>query len=268
MEEKTLIIIADKESSTKKRLLSIIKKRKMQLMQLKTQFELLQLELEAIKREYYFRVGKLIMRDNELDLQIISHKNILSLLKQGLSYKEAVETIKNMFYSEESADKADEVFEDYASIALDNTSEDAQKLKTLWKKAVMKFHPDLVTDPTEKKLREGLMKQVNNAYAAQDYATLETIYTSNDVIQETETDLEALEQSLINLENIILKTRADMGDLKKTEWFSWKKKLRIAKKKGEDVFKELEDALLDDVIKKARKVADLKQAIDALRTSV
>lgn len=48
-------------------------------------------------------------------------------------------------------------------------------LKTLYRRAAMRLHPDLAPDERERQVREGKMAEVNDAYAASDRARLERL---------------------------------------------------------------------------------------------
>lgn len=257
---KALILSVDQIK--RKRLLTVLDARKRTLLQVSATFEALKSELDLIQREYYVRVGSLLKRDNDLDLEIIKLKNLLACLKRGMTYKEAVESLKDRYYSE--TDYSGET-QDAAFVASDfDRSNDDKKemLRKLWKKIVTKFHPDLTVDLEEKKRREEIMKQVNKAYAEGDIDALEKIYSHNHPIAVTELSIIDIEKMIIQIENSIMKVRKDTVDLRKTEWYLWKTKIKKAKKTGNDIFKELEHALLDDIVKKINLVNSLKRQIN------
>lgn len=258
---RSIVIKVDK--TTRKKLLQSIERKKKRLITLTTQYEILRDELDVIKREYYFRVGKLFLRDNELDIEIIRYKNILALMKKGFSYSEAIKHLRNTFYGQKESQKKDQEYvRDHVEGIYNQFSEiESDDIKSLWKKAVTKFHPDLVVDPEEKKRREDIMKQINSAYAARDYAKLEELYHNNHLSLPEEVSVEDLEKLLIHLENMLIEYKNNIIMLKQSEWYGWKTKIRRSKKTGEDVFKELEDALLDDIVKKLRLLSALKKDV-------
>lgn len=247
------------DARTRSQLLTAMKKKRLVLLKLTITHEKLITELELIKKEYYLRIGKLFSKDNELDTEIIKYKSLLSMINNGATYKAACEAIQedsmfeniheNSFYEEIHMQKESER----------ENSDISNNLKGLWKKAIMKFHPDLVTDSEEKKKREEIMKKVNKAYAENDYDTLQQLYRSKQTMNIKETTLTDLEQILVEIENMILHIKNEIALLKQTEWYAWKSKIRKAKKTGIDVFKELEETLQDDIARKIHILSKLKK---------
>lgn len=269
--ETNKIIIITTRSGNKSRidlLHKLILKKQQIFARINSRYELLLRDLDQIKREYMLRIGTLIDKDNRLDMDIIIHKNILTLIKEGLTYEQAVNQLKDNTYSgmfdnydfQENTDFKTEYFTNFAENKTEKMVSDS-KLKTLWKKAVLKFHPDLSTDPTEKQNREIIMKQINRAYFDGDIVTLKQLYNSTLLKSLDSATIEELELLLINIENKIIKLRKEYGALRKTVWFTWRKKINIAKKSGFDIFREMEDSLLDDVVRKMRILSDIKQEL-------
>lgn len=248
------IQLTDEAIKRKQLLLSVHKKKKI-LLRVTATCETLKGELESIKREYFLRVGNLLKRDNELDLEIISQKNLLALLKMGKSRLQAIESMKDSYFTETS-----ESFADYTQVHNQPHIDEINKeeLKALWKKVVMKFHPDLAVDPEEKKQREEIMKSVNKAYAEHDIEALREIYNHNLLTQRHELSLADIEKMLVQIENAILMVQKEIVSLKVSEWYSWKKKISIAKRADKDIFKELERSLLDDIVKKIEILKSIK----------
>ncbi len=262
---KALVLSTDE--AKRKRLLLVIQNKKKTLLQLSAAYETLKNDLDLIQREYYMRVGSLLNRDNELDLEIIKLKNLLACMKLGMTYREAVESLKDAYYSE--SDYA-ETFTDESFVAADFKEETDNKkelLRALWKKIVTKFHPDLTVDPEEKKRREAIMKQVNKAYADGNQVLLEELYKTNHIATSTELSVKDLEQMIVQIENSIIKVKKETFDLKKTEWYGWKTKMKKAKKVGTDIFRDLEHALLDDIVKKINLLNTLKNDVNTIRSS-
>lgn len=62
--------------------------------------ESLRIELDLIKNEYDVRIGALLLKDNQLDLEIIQHKNLKRLMQEGMTYEEALKHDEDKFYNE------------------------------------------------------------------------------------------------------------------------------------------------------------------------
>lgn len=227
-------------------------------MVLTAKVEMMRMDLEVIKREYYARVGRLYEKDDQLDLEIIRFKNLKQLIENGLTYDEAVKKIDEHYYSQKKT-----LFEEN-DIPIDEpeltttrgkvTENTEKKIKLLWKKLLFKLHPDLTADYDEKVMREEIMKKINKAYEANDYETLKQIEQQHYVHDTKELSNIQLEQMVSDLENSIIALEMEHMVLKESEWYTWWRKSIKAKKKHEDIFKELEEKLLDDIAKKLQIV--------------
>ena len=249
--EKTLIATIDPR---KKQLQKSIELNKKQLSSWTEKIESLRIDLEIIKHEYNVRIGYLLLKDNQLDLEIIKLKNLKRLIEEGMSYAEAVKHEEDKFYNEilrmqEEAKKIEEEKE-MLDMREQVSEEEEADIKSLWKDLIRKFHPDLVQDTLEKSERERIMKLINQAYAAYDLHALQEIALMNINISVKENTIEDLEKELIDIENALLMAVNEWHFLQDSEWFMWKKKIEKAKKTGEDVFAQLEKNLLDDIVKK------------------
>src|SRR5258706_4678446 len=87
-------------SRKRKQLEKSIEKRRKVLEDLMTDFEMLKVELDVIKHEYYVRIGKLLLKDNQLDLEILQLKNMQELIAKGMTFKEALKMEEDTFYNE------------------------------------------------------------------------------------------------------------------------------------------------------------------------
>lgn len=245
---------------------SILSKRKI-LTTWITKNEMLKVELEMVKQEYDVRVGNLYLKDNQLDLEIIHYRNILSLMQEGKTYEKAVDALKETYYAEQLEleqeqermrfeevifHKREEVKE--ASVLID--------IKKLWKQLITKFHADLVQDHDEKHRREEIMKKINLAYEEQDLEKLKRIENETYVTDYTESDLKRLEEILVHVENDIIHQIHHYHEQRMSEWYAWKKRLDVAKKKSVDIFKDIERRLLDDIVKKYDIVNMLKKEVE------
>ncbi len=259
-----LVISTTREEKIKKQLQqSIFRKRKV-LEEWMEKVETLKMELELIKNEYTVRIGYLLLKDNQMDLEIIQYKNLKRLMDEGMTYEEAVKAEEDKFYNEilrmqkeqEKIEEEKSFFEKRQELP----EEIQEDIKVLWKKLIRKFHPDLVANSQEKEVRERLMKQVNKAYTEGDIEALRQLENNMDVESAQEASAQRLEEVLVQTENLIQKTKEDFKDLRESEWYAWKKK--IEKSKGLDVFAELEKKLLDDVVNKITLLRDLRKEVN------
>lgn len=256
----SLIVTEDK---VKQRLEQSIQKKRQVLETWMEKVEELKIELNLIKNEYTVRIGYLLLKDNQLDLEIIQYKNLKKLMDEGMTYEEAKKAEEDKFYNEilriqkEQEKLAEEksFFEKRQEIS----KEVQEDIKMLWKKLIRKFHPDLVTNPEEKIAKEKLMKQINKAYTEGNYEMLLELESHTYIDHIEGTSNESLENILVQIENHIQKTKQEFTDLRESEWYEWKK--RIDKTTEGDVFAELEKKLLDDVVKKIEILQELRKIV-------
>lgn len=256
----SLVIVEDKRIH---RLRESILRKKQTLAAWMEKVTTLQIELDGIKNEYSVRIGYLILKDNQLDLEIIQYRNLKKLMDEGMTYEEAVKTEEDKFYNEilrmqkeqEKLEEEKSFFERQQEIPEDIKEES----KILWKKLIRKFHPDLVADIAEKHRREKIMQQINNAYAQADIDALKEIDATCEINEASKITTEMLEKTLINIEQSIQKAKSSFTDLRQSEWYVWKKKKEKAKNR--DIFGELEAKLLDDVVKKIAIVQKLRSIV-------
>lgn len=253
------------EEKTKKQLQKAIHRRKEILESLMAKVEELSLELELVKHEYHVRIGSLILKDNQLDLEILKLKNLKDLVSQGMSYGEAIKHEEDAFYNEilrmqkeqEEIKEEKEILEKRYEVS----ESVEEQVKNIWKVLIRKYHPDLVSDEEEKSLREKIMKQINRAYAENDLETLQKFENNMQVEDVVESSIEKLEKILIDTENMILQAKLEYKELRLSEWFGWKKRMEKARKEKVDIFKELENDLLDDITKKIVLLQHLRKDV-------
>lgn len=267
----SLIKITSREEKKKASLLLSIEKKRILLSEWMEKVESLRISLDLIKHEYNVRIGSLLLKDNQLDLEIIKYKNLKHLMEEGKTYDQAVRIEEDKFYNEilrmqeeqEKIEEEKELLENRAKIS----GEEEETIKSLWKKLIRKFHPDLSVGAKEKEEKEEIMKQINNAYAANDIETLRQFENEVYVQKSEETTIEQLEQILVETENMILLWQDKFRQLKQSEWFIWKIRREKLEKKNrqisEDVFAHLERKLLDDIVKKIEILKSLTSEMPA-----
>jgi hypothetical protein len=256
------------EEKNRKNLLQSIKKKRLLLQKLVIRTEMVKVKLDILKREYMVKIGSLVAKDNHLDLDIIRCRNIIRLMEDGLSYEKAVEEIQSTYYAEQlEIDKENENIrhaEEVIEKSRNNKSEEIQvDARKLWKRLISKFHPDLTLDPTEKKRREDIMKQINMAYEEGDTKRLQRIETEHTPVEQT--TVQHLEDVLVLLENEILEQEKQYTLLKKSEWYKWYMKISRTHQTIQDIFSDVEKKLLDDIVAKIEIVRKLKKKITTLR---
>jgi len=245
------------EPIEKRELEKAISEKEKKLNELIEKIEQLKIDLTIIKQEYDVKVGQLYLRLDEIDLEILKFKKIKDLINKGFSFEEAQKVVEETLKKrreqiEEEYKKLDEGKKDIESRNGISEKEKA-KLRKLWRKLALKFHPDRENG------NEEIMKRINKAYAECDLETLRAIDQSeigSDV--ETKT-IEALKKKLSGLEKSIKKISQEFEQLKHSEWFILKENIGKAKKQGRDILSELADKVLTDIAKKENQVSGLRK---------
>ncbi len=245
------------EPLEKRELEKTISEKERALNELIEEIEQLKIDLTAVKQEYDVKVGRLYLKLDELDLEILKFKKIEDLINKGFSFEEAQKIVEETLKKrrEQIEDEYKKLNEEEKEVeSRKNISEEEKdELKKLWRKLAHKYHPDKVGGDEE------MMKKINKAYAEGDLETLRAIDQNgaeNDIKTQT---IEALKNKLAGIEISIKKNHQEYELLKKSEWFILRENIEKAKKHGRDILSELADKVLSDIAKKENQVGELKK---------
>ncbi len=245
------------ESLEKRELEKAISEKEKKFNALIEEVEQLKIDLTIVKQEYDVKVGRLYLKLDEVDLEILKFKKIEDSISKGFSFEEAQKVVEETLRKrreqiEEEYKKLDEEEKDIESHK-DISEEDKSELKKLWRKLAHKYHPDKANG------NEEMIKKINKAYAEGDLETLRAI-DQNEVGTDIEVKtIEALKNKLVGLEKSIQKIHQEFEQLKKSEWYILKENIEKAKKQKRDILGELADKVLTDIAKKENQVSELKK---------
>lgn len=122
------------------------------------------------------------------------------------------------------------------------------ELKSLFRSLAKRFHPDLVTDATEKKYRVNLMARVNAAYAAQDLQQLMELAKEPDrpapVIEKTREQILAdMAAEVARLDHVIGDLATTLRDLTLSHAVQLMLEASIATQSGRDLLEDMAQEL-------------------------
>jgi len=246
------------KSQEKNELKKVVSEKEKKLNKLIEKLEQLKIDLTIIKQEYEIKVGRLYIRLDEIDLEILKFKKIEDLINKGFSFEEAKKNIE-----ENLKEKQEQIKKEYQKIDDEGkefesrrniSKEEEDELKKIWRKLAMKYHPDKANG------NEELMKKINKAYTEGDLETLETIDKGEypETISE-ELTIDELRKRLIIVEQSIKKVSQEIEQLQKSEWFILKENIEKAKEQNRDLLSELSEKILTDIAKKENQLKELKE---------
>jgi len=246
------------ESIEKRKLEKAISEKEKELNTLIEKVEQLKIDLTVVKQEYDIKVGRLYLRLDELDLEILKFKKIEDLINKGFSFKEAQKIVEETLQK-----KQEQIKEEYKKLDEEETEienrrslseSEKEELKKLYYKLAHQYHPDKSGG------NEEIMKKINEAYAKGDIETLRAIDQAGSRSRgEKGQTIKALRVKLVELEMSIEKVRQEYEELKKSEWYILKQNIEKARRQGRDILNELADKLLSDIAKKENRVKELKE---------
>lgn len=238
------------------KLIKLIREKEKILVKVLQEVEELQIDLSILKQEYDIKIGRLYLRLDEVNLEILRLKKIEDFLAKGISFFESRKIVDDAFmkrfekFKEEYRKKEDE--EKYFHNRKNISKEEQEDLKRLWRKLVRQFHPDLSTG------NEDVMKRINKAYAAKDFEALHSIETDQHVGDLEYSTIADLKCKLENLEKSIENENANLYALRNSEWAILKINIRKAEKNKRDLLKELSKKVLDAIAKSEVELNELK----------
>ncbi|HUC88427.1 MAG TPA: DnaJ domain-containing protein [Candidatus Paceibacterota bacterium] len=219
--------------------------------------EKLKIDLSILKQEYDIKIGRLYLKIDETDLEILKYKRIEDMLDQGFSFldaqkiveetlKEHHEKIKEDFHK---LDEEEKDFENRKIVSLDEQEE----IKKLFHKLAHKYHPDLVNG------NEEMMKKVNKAYSEADLETLHAIDLEESVTDSETTTIQLLKLKLIGIDKAIEKANNNLKTLENSEWSILNKNIEKTLKQKRNLLNELADTILTELAKKENQLGELKK---------
>ncbi len=123
-----------------------------------------------------------------------------------------------------------------------------EQIKQLFRELARRFHPDLTSDPEEKKWREEVMTRVNQAYSNRDLKTLRSLAEQPDRLvdspsQTKEQEIASLKAELKRLDGVIADLKARIQHLEESPAWQLKMESRLIRRSGADLLTELEDKI-------------------------
>ncbi|HKJ26674.1 MAG TPA: hypothetical protein VJ965_03465, partial [Anaerolineales bacterium] len=127
-----------------------------------------------------------------------------------------------------------------------------EQIKTLFRELARRFHPDLTSDPKEKKWRQEIMTRVNQAYANRDLKALRSLAEQPDrpidsPNQTREQEITALKAELKRLDGVIKDLKSRIRHLEESPAWQLKMEARLKRKSGADLLTELENKIKEQI---------------------
>jgi len=235
---------------------AILEKEKL-LIELVEEIERFKIDLSVVKQEYDIKIGRLYLKLDETDLEILKFKKIEDLMNKGFSFEEA-----QKFVEETLKHRREQIDEEYKKLNEEekdiekrkNISKEEQKeLKNLFHKLAHKFHPDITGGD------DSMMKKINKAYTNGDLETLRAINQGVDIGNVNIKTIEELKNKLAKLEESIKKALSEQEQLKHSEWAILRESIEKAKKQKRDILSELAEKVVEDIAKKENILDELKK---------
>lgn len=210
-----------------------------QLAELELQLCNLRLELAEFESLYCASVGAVYAELDELDALIAER-----IAQRKPNDAKAAEAATN---ARKQADESRKAAAD--ALAVPAHPKRSERVRELYKIAAKRLHPDLARDEADRKIRERLMTEANLAYARGDEARLRAILedydSSPDTVLGTDVAAELVRaiRRISLLRKGILKTEAEIAELKASELFTLKSLVEDGKRSGKDVLSDMVERL-------------------------
>lgn len=252
---------------------------------LSIQTQNLKIALNLFLSEYNSKIGVLYVSLDKIKLRIKEYQSRINLAKgKKLSpddLNNIEKEVRGNFFQErskidnlesetsDSSEEYDKNLEKEKEKYLDRKS--LEKLKKLYRKLALRFHPDRAKNVKQRKEFEKIFPEINEAYQNGDLDTLKKYMKQAE--REEQIAKEAPEEKLARLRKdyeiilvIILKIQRELEDLKTSETYKLKKKIDQAKEKGRDLIQELattinlkiseNQKILDKLISQYKEIID------------
>lgn len=245
------------EPKEKRELQQAISEKEKVLIELVEEIEHFKIDLSIVKQEYDIKIGRLYLKLDEVDLEILKFKKIEDLINQAFSFEEAQRVVEDTLKK-----RREQIEEEYKKLNDEEkdvekrktiSKEEQEELKKLFRKLAHKFHPDLTGGD------DTMMKKINKAYTDGDLETLRAIDQGEGIGSVDIKTIEELRNKLARLEKSIKKALDEQEQLKRSEWAILKDSIDKAEKQNRDILSELAEKVVEDIAKKENQIEELKK---------
>lgn len=141
-----------------------------------------------------------------------------------------------------------------------------EQIRVLFRELARRFHPDLTTDPEEKKWRQEIMTRVNQAYTNRDMAALKSLAEEPDRAvdspeQSKIQEIKTLKLEIKRLDGVIADLKARIFHLEESPAWHLKIEARMKRRSGRNLLSEMETKFQD-------QIADLQDRLIALGVEI
>jgi hypothetical protein len=148
-------------------------------------------------------------------------------------------------------------------LASESIGDPEARLKRLFRALARRYHPDFATDDADRTYRTRLMAMINEAYAAHDVETLQTLMDQDERasvdVPLTVLHLRDLKESLVVLERRIASLEAERAALLRSQTMSLKVEARFAASQGRDLLREMAAQLEQDYWAQVARLDNLRR---------
>lgn len=245
------------EPKEKHELQQAISEKEKVLIELLEEIEHFKIDLSVVKQEYDIKIGRLYLKLDEVDLEILKFKKIEDLINKGFSFEEAQKVVEDTLKN-----RRENIDEEYKKLNEDEkdvekrktiSKEEQEEIKKLFHKLAHKFHPDLTGGD------DTMMKKINKAYSDGDLEALRAIDQGEISGNADIKTIEELKNKLARLEESIKKALYEQEQLKRSEWAILKDSIDKAEKQNRDILSELSEKVVEDIAKKENLLEELKK---------
>lgn len=141
-----------------------------------------------------------------------------------------------------------------------------ERIRELFRELARRFHPDLTSDPEEKKWRQEIMTRVNQAYTNRDLKALRALAEQPDRPvdssgQSKQQEIKAIKRELKRLDGVINDLKARIFHLEESPAWHLKMEARMKRRSGRNLLIEMETKFRE-------QIADLEERLIVLGVDI
>lgn len=222
---------------------AVVAERQERIAQLQFELSDTQADLERFERVYETQVGSLQTRLNSLEAEVEQARLRAAHRAQWRDRADSpdfnVDVVEQFRRTWTPREKPSE-----PKPPAPVSDEMKAELKQLFRALAKRFHPDLVTNPDEKRRRARVMAQVNDAYAAQNLSVMKKLAQKPDRPEEPATKtreqmIMGLKAEIVRLDRVILALDRQLRDLINSHTVRLMLEASIAERSGRNLLAEM-----------------------------